>query len=124
MKQYIPGKKDVIAVDLDGTLAASLPEYTYEKHYAVIGPPVPRMVKRVKKWLDKGEKVVILTARMHSSEHPDRQREIRNNIRRWCKKYLGKALPVTSEKHHSFTVIYDDRARQVIRDTGKIVKEK
>ena len=47
-----------IGVDLDGTLAtfdASDPD--------VVGPPIPAMVQRVKRWLQEGREVRIVTAR-------------------------------------------------------------
>lgn len=112
---------EMYAVDLDGTLAHSLPGYMYEKHWRVIGKPIKPMVKQVKKWLKEGKKIVILTARMHSSESPERRRQIRNAIRQWCIEHIGQALPVTAEKHPMMVKIYDDRAVQIKQDSGKPV---
>ena len=47
-------------VDLDGTLA-------YYDHWispSHIGPPIPVMQQRVKDWLEKGDQVAIVTARV------------------------------------------------------------
>ncbi len=52
-------KGDTIAVDLDGTLA-HYDEFRGKDH---IGKPIPKMMERVKKWLDEGQKIVIFTAR-------------------------------------------------------------
>ena len=45
--------KGWIAVDLDGTMA----KYDHFKGHDHIGPPVQKMVKRVKRWLNDGENV-------------------------------------------------------------------
>src|ERR1700685_2649845 len=87
----------VIAVDLDGTLAKLFEPYDPRR----IGPPVIPMCTKVKKWLSQGKKVIILTARLNSKEHtPAQIQYTRKLISAWTKKYVGKALPSTSEKHH------------------------
>ena len=48
-----------IAVDLDGTLA----RYTKWKGATHIGTPIPRMVRRVRRWVSHGKKVKLFTAR-------------------------------------------------------------
>lgn len=58
-----------IAVDLDGTLA----QYDETTGFPEIGPPVPRMVERVKAWLAYGLDVRIFTARIHVDEYAARQ---------------------------------------------------
>ena len=117
-KHTIP-ESSVIAVDLDGTLAEQESPYDPTR----IGKPIPAMVNRVIKWLRQGKKIVILTARLNSQTHTKRQLLFtRKLIEHWTKKYLGKALPCTAEKHASMAVIYDDRAVQVKRNTGKIIK--
>ena len=110
---------DVIGVDFDGTLFTTFEPYDPRK----IGKPVPKMIKFVQKLIKQGKKVVILTARMNTSEHTPQQLAFtRKLIRGACKKYIGKALPVTAEKHSTMKIIYDDRAVQVVRNTGKIVQ--
>ena len=49
-----------IGVDLDGTLA----EYGGWKGPDHIGPPVPKMLERVKSWIAEGRDVRIFTARV------------------------------------------------------------
>lgn len=111
----------VIAVDFDGTLFKHIPHYDYGKHFDKIGTPIPVMINRVRRWLKEGRKVVIFTARMHSSHPIEHRRLVRKVIREKCMEVFGQPLPVTSEKHPDMVEIYDDRAIQVIPDTGKLV---
>lgn len=109
----------IIAVDLDATLAHGMVPYDPKR----IGPPIPLMVKFVQRLLKKGKKVVILTARLNSKAHtPAQLKYTRRLIGAWTKKYIGQRLPSTAEKHPMMSAIYDDKARQVIPNTGKIVK--
>ena len=96
-------------VDLDGTLA----KYTTWKGHKHIGEPVPKMLERVKRMLATGEKVKIFTARASDGE------KAINPIKAWCKKHLGKALPVTNIKDHNMKKIIDDKAEGVVKNTGE-----
>ena len=111
-------KHDIIAVDFDGTLAKTFTPYDPHK----VGPPIPKMVARVRRLLKSGTKVVILTARMHSSHTPEQLDYTRKLLEAWCKKYLGQKLPITAEKHSRMTEIWDDRAKRVVRDKGVFVR--
>lgn len=95
-----------IGVDLDGTLA----EYKGWRGTDHIGTPVRRMRIRVVEWLHQGEDVRIFTARTEAS-YPA--------IRRWCIKHLGRELPITNTKDFGMTALWDDRAIQVIPNTGR-----
>lgn len=112
-----------IAVDLDGTLAH------YDKwigsHH--IGAPVPRMVERVRQWLAEGKRVVIFTARMHSHGLPipgGGTVDVEGPIKAWCREHIGQELPVTNVKDFNLIELWDDRAVQVIPNTGETVQEK
>jgi len=72
------------------------------------------MVGRVKKWLEDGENVEIFTARADNPKSID-------VIKKWCKKNIGKELPVTNVKKPYFKEYWDDRAIRVEKDKGKIV---
>lgn len=93
-------------VDLDGTLA----EYKGWRGTDHIGVPIRRMRIRVVEWLHNGEEVRIFTARTEAS-YPA--------IRRWCIKHLGQELPITNQKDFAMIDIWDDRAVQVIPNTGR-----
>ena len=99
-----------IGVDFDGTLA----KYTEWKGYKHLGDPVPAMVNKVKEWLKKGQNVKIFTARYSG---PDRERVL-PLLKKWCEKAGLPVLEVTNEKTPGMTEIWDDRARQVIRNRG------
>lgn len=105
-------------VDLDGTLAE------YHGWNPEIGQPIPKMVKRVKKWLEQGRDVRIFTARV--SRFPDTTDEhvaaVRKKIEDWCEEHLGVVLPITNVKEHGLVELWDDRAVQIIPNTGKRVK--
>ena len=94
-----------IGVDLDGTLA----QYTGWKGPGHVGPPVKVMQRRVVRWLEEGRDVRIFTARKEES-YPA--------IRRWCVRWLGRQLPITATKDYGMVELWDDRAVQVIPNTG------
>lgn len=114
-----------IAVDLDGTLA----------HYTgwvggTIGEPIPAMVERVKRWLSDGHEVRIFTARVGETGlrnevggHDDAAfaQAQRALIQDWCEKHLGARLQVTATKDFGMVELWDDRAVQVIANTGEPV---
>jgi hypothetical protein len=106
------------AVDLDGTLAF----YDKFRGNDHIGDPIPEMVKKVKDLLNQGKQVKIMTARVHSSNED--VESIKKVIQDWCKKHLGEVLPVTCEKDSKMIELWDDRAKQVIKNTGKFIEEK
>lgn len=99
-----------IGVDLDGTLA----EYHGWRDDGQIGPPVPLMVDRVLKWLREGKDVRIVTARVS----PPNVEEQTVLVKEWCAKHLGTVLPVTCSKDYQMLELWDDRAIQVISNTG------
>ena len=105
-----------IGVDLDGTLAKSVKAQTGEE----IGVPVHPMVQLVKRWLANGEDVRIFTGRVNPNRGQVNAMRARRAIEAWCKRYLGQVLPITYEKDWDMTLLFDDRARQVERDTGRV----
>ena len=111
-----------IGVDLDGTLAE------YHGWNGGIGKPIAPMVERVKRWLAEGVEVRIMTARVSNrggySEESGRSAdgafvlEQRSMIQLWCWEHLGAPIPVTCEKDFRMVELWDDRAVQVIPNTG------
>lgn len=105
-----------IGVDLDGTLA----QYTGWVGADVIGEPVPAMVQRVKRWLAEGREVRIFTARVSRYDgNEDEIAKIEVMIRNWCVEHIGYALPVTNVKDYGMIELWDDRAVQVVPNTGE-----
>lgn len=108
-----------IGVDLDGTLA----------HYeswgdGSIGEPVPTMLVRVISWLAEGKEVRIFTARVWTDGSPTRNIEAeiaRRMIEMWCNVHIGGVLPITCCKDMNMIELWDDRAIQVEKNTGRRV---
>jgi hypothetical protein len=115
--------KQVHAVDFDATLA----EYDHWRGPDHLGSPIAEMVKRIKAWRAAGEEVFIFTARVNPGD--DTFKEAMNatlsylSIAAWSKANLGEILPITHEKSKRFTVFHDDRADQIIPNTGVSVTE-
>jgi hypothetical protein len=101
--------KGWIGVDLDGTLA----EYTTWLGPYHIGKPIEPMLARIKAWREAGIEVKIFTARA-SSNDPTAITAIKN----WCKVHVGEELEVTCTKDYQMIELWDDRAVQVIPNTG------
>lgn len=110
-------KRTWIGCDFDGTLATT-------KDGKQIGEPIPRMVNRVQRWLDKGREVRIVTARV-SEELPPRERKANEKaIRDWCWKHLGTEMDVQAEKSPGMRDLWDDRVHRVVRNTGRRLPRK
>ena len=104
-----------IGVDLDGTLAF----YDGWKGIDHIGEPIPMMLNRVKGWIAEGKLVKIMTARVaRKTGEADRARSY---IQAWTEKHGLGRLDDTNEKDMGRIALYDDRAFQVIENTGVVV---
>lgn len=108
-------------VDLDGTLAF----YSGWKGIEHIGEPIPEMLLRVKEWLAIGRTVKIFTARV--CVNPQREPVVawaaRRVIEDWCLKHIGRVLEVTNVEDFGMIELWDDRAVQVEKNTGRLVGE-
>lgn len=96
-----------VGVDFDGTLS----EYHGYIGPGKFGPPVHAMLVRVKKWLADGVEVRLMTAR---AADPDELRRVQD----WCEYHGLPRLKVTDRKDYSMVELWDDRAVQVIPNTG------
>jgi hypothetical protein len=99
--------KPWVGVDLDGTLA----EATAWKGMTHIGPPVSLMMRRVRAWLEKGIRVKIVTARAGDPEGLAATQA-------WLKTHGLPELEVTDKKDFGMIELWDDRAIQVVQNTG------
>lgn len=108
-----------IAVDLDGTLAQN--EFTIQSPLH-IGPPVPPMVERVKRWLREGKTVKIFTARVYSDTQDVSVYRIKEAIEDWCEQHIGVRLQATNVKDYAMVELWDDRAISVQENTGHYVR--
>jgi hypothetical protein len=119
--------KKRLAVDIDMTLA-QYEEGDIDKYGAgFIGAPIPEMVEKVKQELAKGTEVWIWTARVNSGDNSvERGVSVVKSyiaIANFCTKVFGQILPITHEKMSEFTDFWDDKARQVIPNTGLFLEE-
>ena len=108
-----------VGFDLDGTLAH------YESGWAgvgVIGDPIARMVDLLQEYRAAEQNVAIVTARISGSDHIVAHRALMN-IEVWCATHLGVVLPVTCRKDYGMMTLYDDRAKQVTPNTGRLVED-
>lgn len=118
-----------IGVDFDGTLAF----YDGWTGWNQFGEPIPRMVERVKAWLAEGIEVRIVTARV---KHHDNDTEfcrltgekftnvqMKHAISTWCLQHVGQRLRVTCVKDMGMVELWDDRAVQVVANTGRTLAE-
>lgn len=102
-----------IGADLDGTLA----RYDGWKGIDHIGEPIPPMLERVKKWISEGKKVKIFTARASIAGHEE-------PIKGWLEKHGIGGLEITNIKDFEMVECWDDRAVQVVPNTGETVVDK
>lgn len=114
-----------IAVDLDGTLA-EYHGWISEEH---IGSPIQEMAQKVRGWIAEGKDVRIFTARADGGEvaiamgNPEGAKfrdigRITTIIQDWTEKHFGVRLPVTNKKDYGMVELWDDRCKQVFRNTG------
>jgi 5'(3')-deoxyribonucleotidase len=106
-----------IGVDLDGTLA----HYDAWVDIYHIGAPIKPVVDRVKKALTSGYDVKIFTARA-SVYDPEERAAVIQAIQEWCERHIGVRLEVTCSKDFYMAELWDDRARQVVHNTGKFIE--
>lgn len=99
-----------IGVDLDGTLA----HYDSWNGVNRVGDPIIRMLDRVKLWLKEGREVRIFTARASMPGHE-------KPIQEWLTKHGIGGLRITNVKDFDMTELWDDRAVQVIPNTGETI---
>lgn len=99
----------------------------------VIGAPIPAMTAKVQALLEAGKEVRIFTARvndviffnqagLNSTEYL-LDCEIRIAISTWCLEQIGRYLMITNSKTHEADELWDDRARQLIPNTGEFITD-
>jgi hypothetical protein len=97
-----------IGIDLDGTLAHDTGFHSEDQ----IGPPIPEMLQRVKNWINQGQRVKIFTARATIPQHIP-------HIRDWLRENGLPDLEITNVKDFAMIELWDDRAVEVLPNTGR-----
>lgn len=110
--------EDWIGFDFDGTLARD-----DNVDFPALGEPIQPMVNLMKKYIILGTKVKVVTARM-SDPNPSRRVMHRRMIQEWLAKHVdaNTDIEITCMKDFRMKLLYDDRARQVIRNKGVVVE--
>lgn len=132
-------EKGWVGVDLDGTM------FHYEKWvgWNKFGEPIVPMVRRIQEWLNDGKEVRVVTARVglpvfmghtpHFSTHKWHTCYVTGEkfsdammvaaIQDHTVKHIGARLPVQCWKDVHMIELWDDRAVQVIANTGRTLAE-
>ena len=110
-----------IACDLDSTLAYYESKWRAKK----IGHVLEPMKQNILRWLDKGYKVTIFTARVEGLYGRDINQKLEaleqiRMISDWLEQNGLPRLPITAIKLKSFTHFIDDKAFHVELNTGLI----
>ena len=105
-----------IGVDLDGTLA----HYDGWQGVGHVGKPIKPMCDRVRAWLAEGKTVQIFTARIHNVDAKGAKAVI-TPIDDFCMTEFGICLHITDAKDLNMIQLWDDRAIQLIPNTGERV---
>ena len=118
-----------IGVDLDGTLAY----YREWMGWNVFGHPIPLMQARVKQWVTEGKDVRIFTARVSVDLSAVQKCYVTGQsftgymmveaIQQYTIQHVGVRLPVTCVKDVHMIEYWDDRAVQVVPNTGRTLAE-
>ena len=106
--------KRIIAVDLDGTLA----HYDSWKGIDHIGPVVPEVANAMELAQREGADIWIFTSRVSDPADAEQAGKVVHN---WLVKNNFQFEGITAVKHKFFTEFWDDRAVQVIRNSGMFV---
>jgi hypothetical protein len=134
--------KGWIGVDLDGTTC----EYHGWTKWCEFGPPIPAMIARIRAWLEAGRTVRVVTARVGlprlglGSSEPRLSKVRRNTCYKSGERFSdsemaeaiqrhlapdlnGAILPVQCYKDLHMIELWDDRAVQVVPNTGQTLAE-
>jgi hypothetical protein len=120
-----------IGVDFDGVLAE---DAVGCGTFPALGPPIQRMIDRVRGWLDEGKDVRIVTARVHPPLSVEDAALYGKTVDEWvpyqrgliehfCLTYFGVPLPVTCAKDYQMIELWDDRCIQMETNTGRLMLE-
>jgi len=102
--------------DLDGTLAR-YDGWVSPDH---IGEPVDAMINKAKSIIEQGYEIRIFTARVSVPEQKDAATKA---IQDWCESHGIGRPKVVCCKDYQMVTCFDDRAEQVIPNTGQTVWE-
>lgn len=110
--------------DLNGTLVfheKGTPVFDAEGRF-IIGKPVNRMVRRIRRMLSEGMKIKIMSGSVGLGGNKAETAE--RTIKDWCKEHLGRELEVTATITPRCLGIFNDKAIPIVRNTGRVRGER
>jgi hypothetical protein len=127
-----------IGFDFDGTLAEWGEGTSNPGDVCRIGKPILPMVLRLRQHVTQGDEVKIFTARVGPATDQecwvnsrqrcptlwDWQEWQTQMIHDWMVEHVGYTLPITATKDFHMYLLYDDRCKQVVSNTGAVVEER
>jgi len=102
-------KQKTYYIDFDGTIAY----YDPNGNSGDIGEPIPGMLDKINNWIKQGIKIKIFTGRANIPESI-------KPMKLWLKLNGFPELEITNTKGIDHDLILDDKAREVIFNTGVI----
>src|SRR5579859_347461 len=108
--------KGWIGVDADKTLF----HYTDWSWVGHFGPPIPLMLARIKQHLANGDEVRLFTARVSDPQWEPAGRQAWEKL---SQELFGMTLQATNVKDYEMILLYDDKAIQVVENTGELAIE-
>jgi hypothetical protein len=103
-------KEGWYGIDLDETLAY----YVGPSGNTKIGSAILEIMVIAKRWLSEGKDVRLFTAR---AGFPDAVAEIES----WLLEHDLQDMKITNVKDHGMVILLDDKAREVVGNTGIII---
>lgn len=106
-----------VGVDADKTLFVYDGTWRGPGHF---GQPIPLMVARVRQHLTNGDTVKLFTARVSDPEWEPAGREGWESLSMYL---FDQVLEATNVKDYKMTLLYDDKAIQIVENTGELAIE-
>lgn len=114
----------IIYLDLDGTIAKYErghfhTQEDWDEARVPIGDPLPFISDDIKKWLRQGHIIKICTARVSDGNIEKKVKQVQD----WCEEHYNFRPEVTNRKHYEMDYLFDDRAKQMIPNTGLLLQD-
>lgn len=120
-------KQRIIGCDFDKTMAHYEDGDIDKLGPEHVGEPIPEMVEKIKQALADGAEVYVFTARVNPGDGTFKKALNATKsyvvISEWCQRNIGTVLPITHEKSWRWSEIWDDKAKEVLPNTGIFITE-
>ncbi len=114
----------IIYLDLDGTIAKYErghfhTQEDWDEARVPIGESLPYISDDIKRWLTQGHTIKICTARVSDGNIEKKVKQVQD----WCEEHYNFRPEVTNRKHYEMDYLLDDRAKQMIPNTGLLLQD-